>query len=293
VLEPEASRLEVRTLGACGRRNAKRFSLPSLSFHSAVVTGTEQPLSVGRPTGLILIDFDNLYPEPPTDPSSLLRHDVLKATAELTRTIPSLEYISVRYYGGWLHGGVLSRDGSNVSAALRLVEPFPIPHPARASLLHGSVELATRLLALPDILLPDTVRSHEGLRHIRVAGAPVPPGCVSHPTSCPAVLLRRFSRARNSHCPVVDCPVTNSSAFVRLEQKMVDSMLTCDAIYGSDAIEVAALAVLSTDVDLMPGMLMAAARRRIPVWVGPSSGWDTGELATLAAAGALPLDVSA
>jgi hypothetical protein len=244
-----------------------------------------------QPSALVLVDYDNLYPEPPEDPISLLRHDFAAIARVLSDVVPNLELISIRLYGGWTHAARLSRHASDVQSIIGAADPFPMVHPQRPTVLHGSIELAVRLLCLPTVDLPDTVRPHLGLPHTRLAGAPVPMGCVQHPATCPATILRRFTRKGGGQCPSFGCPVTNRTAFVRLEQKMVDTMITCDALHACQHDGHAAMLVLTADIDLMPCLMAAAAMQTSKVHVGPARHWDPSEREALESVGAGVLEL--
>jgi hypothetical protein len=56
---------------------------------------------------------------------------------------------------------------------------------------------------------------------------------------------------------VIGCAVINKTAFLSREQKMVDSLITCDAI--SCAETNAAVIVMSNDLDVLPGLAVAAS----------------------------------
>lgn len=279
-----------RAIGVC-RRFIRFDGLGRLEFPAVAVSLELAEVAV-RKSALVLVDYDNLYPEPPADPSSLLRHDILSIADSLARVVPDVEVIQLRFYGGWVMNGLLSRQASELSSALSVADPFPSRHPARSGVLHGSVELALTLLAVPNIDLGDTVRPRRGLSHVRLSGAPVPAGCVKHPTSCPATILRRFTRRWSSRCSATGCPVTNRDGFIRLEQKMVDTMLTCDALHACDRLGLSALAIMSTDVDLMPCLLSVAQSGRTSIQVGPASGWGEPQREALRQIGAHLMEMS-
>src|SRR5947199_413270 len=87
-------------------------------------------------------------------------------------------------------GDVLWKE---LKADLHLADPFPFQHPDSKRILHGSLDLATELLALPGISLGDTLRRRSGALHVQLSSSPVPVGCIEHPAVCPARIVRRFT----------------------------------------------------------------------------------------------------
>ena len=53
-------------------------------------------------------------------------------------------------------------------------------------------------------------------------------------------------------CPIATCSVDNSDLVYRHEQKIVDTMLTCDLIYASKNNSQAHIMLISSDDDFLP-----------------------------------------
>lgn len=214
----------------------------------------------------VLVDYDNFFVGALGTPEQIRAHaDRMVALA--LETDPDLDEIDIRFYGGWLQNGVLTRRASELQAAVAQGF-FPRPHPTRPGLLRGSVVLATRLAAVPRLEWAHTARVRRGLPRLRIADGPRPDGCVGV-ESCPIDLVQRMSRKGHRECHAPDCSVKNHEAFLIQEQKMVDSMLCCDAI--AFASQGSLVIVMSDDLDVLPGIAMAAASgRRSPVLVRSS-----------------------
>lgn len=227
-------------------------------MHSAEVTasaGSEAP--AGAPQAAVLVDFDNVFP------GELSSSEYFAAAVDgmlrlALEDSPDTPRVDIRLYGGWLADGLLTKRASELQAALGSAIRFPIPHPTRPGLLRGDVQLATRMIAVPGVEWGHTLRYRTGLPRITLADQPYPAGCIDQSAGCPVRALQRFAKRPNRECHAVGCGVTNHAAFRVPEQKMVDALLCCDAL------ELTArgwtVIVVSSDLDVVPAVAMAAAR---------------------------------
>jgi hypothetical protein len=203
----------------------------------------------------VLVDFDNLFPGA-IDSAEQVSAAIERMIDLVLRRWPEAAHVEVRLYGGWLLDGVLTNRASELHASLARGIQFPIPHPAGAGILRGSVGLATRLVAVPEIEWTHTLRQRSGLPRVSLASPPYPEGCVHESSDCPVKALQRLARGPLRECQADGCRVTNHSAFRVPEQKMVDVMLACDAI------ELArrgwSIVIASSDLDVLPAAAMAA-----------------------------------
>lgn len=212
----------------------------------------EAPSRAGQPAALLLIDFDNLFPDDVAD--SELRHVLMRLIASTVRFCPVDATVSVRLYGGWTANGMLSRRGSEIASMVAQADPLPMV--LDGDLVRGSVELAQSLRSEPAIVFDDTYRRRNAPPRLRLAKSP-PNGCVDSQI-CPARILARFTRGVGKLCPGDGCSVTAGTAFTVHEQKMVDTLLACDLIQGAADPDVAAIVVVSDDTDFVPPLLTAA-----------------------------------
>lgn len=214
-------------------------------------------------TAVALIDFDNWYRATPSaSVGAVLQHclnEVVRALVELTEDVL---YVLVRIYGGWTENGVLTALGSDVAAGCAAADPFPLAIMNQSRIIHGEVQLAHQLSIAPHIHLGDTSRRRWGPSRLRLNGTPLPPGCLETMERCPARILQKFTKSPTRSCPVDACPVTAESAFLTREQKMVDTMMTCDLLdYVHDA-DTVAVAVVTADSDLLPPLIHARSLDR-------------------------------
>jgi len=219
----------------------------------------------------LLIDFDNVYPRGQSTAEQLVV-EFNRWVSLAKRVAPDVETIHIRLYGGWQQDGELSRAASEVLARLPR-SPFPlnIGMAGAERLVRGGVELVDRLAALPAIQWGHTFRSHRGLPQLRLSESPRPNGC-AEAENCPIDLVQRISRRRNRECHVSGCLVSNQTAFLLREQKMVDVLLACDAIeYANRGNH---LIVISNDLDLLPSIATATTLPAASVTLvrGPTAG---------------------
>jgi hypothetical protein len=221
----------------------------------------------------LLIDFDNLYPRSDTTSDELVV--TLNSWMSLAiKTVPQVETVRVRLYGGWLEDGVLTRAASDLFSKIPR-DYFPLSgDPANGvRLIRGSIDLVSRLVGVPAIQWDHTFRSRRGLPQLRLAEKPRPDGCAAV-DSCPIDLVQRISRRSNRQCHVSGCAVINDSAFLVKEQKMVDVLLSCDAIeFARRGVHII---VMSNDLDLLPSVATTAscASASVTLVRGPGAGSD-------------------
>lgn len=219
----------------------------------------------------VLIDFDNFYGGKLREADNAwLAYEINKMISEALKLIGEIHIINIRFYGGWLQKGVLTRLGSLLQQSIQLANPFPLSHVGLQGILRGEISLATRLLQLPAIEWPDTYRSKAGPPKLRLANDnSMPDGC-ARTDSCPVILLRQFTNKKGKPCHIETCTVTNCNAFLVAEQKMVDTMLACDILAFAQDTQVAGIVVLSDDSDLLPPLAMATAMSKKPLLLANS-----------------------
>jgi hypothetical protein len=211
----------------------------------------------------LLVDFDNFFPgDVPDEPG--MAHAINRMLEWALEAEPLADRVDIRLYGGWQQDGVFTRRASELLAVVGTAV-FPLRHPTRDGLLRGSVALVTRLHAVPRLEWAHTVRERRGLPRVQLESTPYPAGCAEVTPECPLHAIRKLSRRGSRECRVEACRVTNHGAFRVLEQKMVDVMLACDAV--AFAAENSYVVVLSSDLDVLPGVAMAAASRRGRMWL--------------------------
>lgn len=201
-----------------------------------------------------LVDYFNVAPlrrgSTPTYADHLaaveaLVESLVKATGNLA---PRPEELRIRLYGGW-HSAVsdgATEAGEILSSIAR--KYFPTRRPLRLFL-----QLADSLLALPEDLLPHTLRYWRGLQPFSLNS--VENTCPLEPSSCPLHALEKWRRGK---CPMFEsCQVRTSDVADSIRQKLVDTSLVADVITLAHESE-AWIAAVSNDDDILPGALVAS-----------------------------------
>jgi hypothetical protein len=202
----------------------------------------------------LLVDFDNVFPPNKHDAESLVPE--MNRWVTFIHALLPTQTLRIRLYGGWLDGGVMTKAASVLSAGIpRDFFPLAAEVDGKPSLIRGSVELATRLVGVPEIEWQHSFRTREGIPRLRLAQKPRPDGCINH-VACPIDAVQRMSRNRGRICQHEGCMARNDSAFLLHEQKMVDALLSCDAI--EFARRGTHIVVMSNDLDVLPSVATTA-----------------------------------
>jgi hypothetical protein len=222
----------------------------------------------------LLIDYDNWAMVTPSNPvEASLRIAVGAGIDALMNASPDIETMRVRIYGGWVEDARLTNRASEIASVFPVVSPFPFSNSDRR-VVHGDIVLANELVSHPSFNLGDTYKRRVGPPRLRLSNAPVPDGCIND-SLCPARILTQFTRNKGKSCPTRSCPVTSASAFVVHEQKMVDTMLACDLLELVTDVTICAIALLTSDVDLIPPLVQSGTKTDVPILlISNSKEWN-------------------
>jgi len=209
----------------------------------------------------LLVDFDNVFPPNKRDVESLVPE--LNRWVSFIHALLPTQTLRIRLYGGWLENGVMTNAASALQAGIpRDFFPLAAEVDGKPRLIRGSVELATRLVAVPEIEWKHSFRAREGIPRLRLAQKPRPDGCIRH-DACPIDAVQRMSRNRRRVCQHEGCLAQNDAAFLLHEQKMVDALLSCDAI--EFARRETHVVVMSNDLDVLPSIATIARTSKASV----------------------------
>jgi hypothetical protein len=193
------------------------------------------------------IDYDNLLDAHKT--SGIL--DVI--TKALVQTpIASQETrgtCDVRIYGGWYEGPTMTKLAQDLSVAIQGEFPAIIRIPSVGSgvvALAATAELAVAMMEEPGHHLFDTYRKKGKPANLRVQN-PADVGCMDK--SCPLPIAKKL--LKSGACPIPTCAITADDLVYRHEQKIVDTMLTCDMIFAP-RLDYDHLILVSGDDDFLP-----------------------------------------
>lgn len=170
-------------------------------------------------------------------------------TKQVLATVPSAQKVTTRLYGGW-HGDV----PPSLRDLRQMVSRVATEMPRRLGRQAFRLELAESPVRDHDVPIRRSVR----IVHSRRLKMNVDhdPGCVRGPGRCSLSAFESWCAGR---CPETGCPVRLREVASRYSQKMIDTLLTADAM----AIRYERLAdtvvLASDDDDLIPAMLALAA----------------------------------
>lgn len=195
----------------------------------------------------VFIDYDNLLP---------VHKDagILDVVTKVLNKIPLDDAIvrakcDVRVYGGWYEGTQITRLAQDVTVAIQNEFPsvirFKTPEYAGVSIIVNA-ELAVALLEEPGHHLFNTYRRKGKPANVRVE-EPAVVGCAD--AACILPLTKNL--LKTGTCPRPGCSVVVSDLVYRQEQKIVDTMLSCDLIYAASA-PYDRVILVSGDDDFLP-----------------------------------------
>ncbi|MDH3342419.1 MAG: NYN domain-containing protein, partial [Gammaproteobacteria bacterium] len=178
----------------------------------------------------VFIDYDNLTR---TQKNAGILDVVTKALIQLSLdTVTKRAKCEVRIYGGWYEGNQITRRAEDVTIEIQREFPLIIrlPNPSGEGYIGVSTnaELAVAMLQEPSHHLFNTYRRKGKPTNIRVE-AQTNVGCED--SSCALPLVKKF--IDKGRCPKSGCSVENNNLIYRHEQKIVDTMLSCDLIYAA------------------------------------------------------------
>ncbi len=225
----------------------------------SVVSATTERTPVGyEGSTVMLVDFDNFFPHARDgNVASWAPHTLNRLITQVLAISPSVSQLDLRLYGGWLQDGVLTNFASGLQSIVAAAPFFPVRHPNGYGILRGAVTLVTRVISLPAVEWGDTLHARGGLPRLRLSETPLPNACAGDLTSCPLRVVYKFAKGRSRTCLVAGCAVTSDAAFSTVEQKMVDTLITCDLMTlalrgpGQEVI------LCSDDIDFVPALGVA------------------------------------
>ena len=198
---------------------------------------------------VIFIDYDNLLP---LQKSAGVLDVVTKALVQMPfRASAAHIGCDVRVYGGWYEGTVMTRLAQTVAVELQSDFPalirLPMKHaPEKYRTVSISAEIARSLLQEPSHHLFNTYRRKGKPANVRVED-PTIVGCVD--PDCVLPLMKKL--LRTGKCPKPGCGVAVGGLVYRHEQKIVDTMLSCDLIYAAGG-RAEHIGLVSGDDDFLP-----------------------------------------
>jgi len=201
----------------------------------------------GDTTFAVFIDYDNLLP---TQKAAGVLDVVTKALIQIPLGAAGARArCDVRVYGGWYESTEITRLAQDVTIEIQRDFPKIIRLPVGDGnhvAVSANAELAVALLQEPSHHLFNTYRRKGKPYNVRVE-KPTIVGCAD--PDCILPLMKKLLKTGN--CPKPGCGVAVGDLVYRHEQKIVDTMLSCDLIHaaggGTDRI-----ILVSGDDDFLP-----------------------------------------
>jgi hypothetical protein len=178
----------------------------------------------------------------------------LATQALLSTAVPTSKTVGrcdVRVYGGWYEGSSLTPLAQQVIAELGVDFPSVLPFTNKAGetgKVMASAELACSLEAEPTHHLFNTFRQKSPPNSLACVN-PASKGCVEK--DCPLSCIPTWFDTEQ--CPKSGCDIRLHDILFRREQKLVDTMLTCDIIHAA-RLKCDFSILVSSDDDLLPAI---------------------------------------
>ncbi len=203
----------------------------------------------------VFIDYDNLLP---AQKIAGVLDVVTKALIQVPRNSRlSRARCEIRVYGGWYEGTTITRLAQDVTIELQQDFPAIIRLPndtGDVMSVSTTAELAVALLQEPGHHMFNTYRRKGKPYNVRVE-MPATVGCTD--PDCILPLVKKL--LKTGKCPKPGCNVSVPDLMYRHEQKIVDTMLTCDLIYAADG-GTQHVILVSGDDDFLPPLRTVTLR---------------------------------
>ena len=216
--------------------------------------------------GVILVDFDNVFYG---DALSLQKVQYLLEgfvdECLAVETEPEFEHLEVRLYGGWKSKNGFTQRADTVRGYMDRINSMLFPRIYKGRRILGKVTVVTSQYNL-DVEWDDTMQEKHGRHLLKVKTSEQHP-CQEDPTQCPLHLIAAATRGTQVQCPISGCEYIDASQLIRMEQKMVDTMMTCDILEYAREPKCRVIEVVSDDVDLHPAMALAGSKYAVETGV--------------------------
>lgn len=206
---------------------------------------------------VILIDYANVFFNDKVSASNL-QYRVKQFVEECLASYPDTNQIDVRLYGGWKTDSTFTQQADAVRGYLDSLNSELFPCVYNNHKVYGSVIVVTSQYNL-EIEWQNTMREKHA-RHFLKVLVDQHEVCEADPSQCPLHLVANATRGEKVNCPIQGCGEINIHQLVRMEQKMVDSMMTCDILEYVHDSDYRLIEVVSDDVDLHPALALAGSR---------------------------------
>ena len=146
---------------------------------------------------------------------------------------------------------------SDVQTKVQQIDLFPIIRGDKK--YDGSIEVVSTQYGLSEVWY-NTLQEKAGIPRLRIDEKHQDNACEQRKNICPVHILQKFLQKKTTICKNSGCNTEHSKVFYRREQKMVDTMMTCDIITYSAEEDVTSLYIVSDDIDLFPGIAISKVK---------------------------------
>lgn len=206
---------------------------------------------------VILVDFDNVFYGDELS-STKVQYRLELFISECLAKVPEFELLEVRLYGGWKTSTGFTQRADTVRGYLDRLNSQLFPRIYNKRRVLGKVIVVTSQYGV-DVEWDNTMQEKHGRHMLKVK---TEGDCVCHEdsTRCPLHLIANATRGARVSCPNDGCEYIDVTQLIRMEQKMVDTMMTCDILEFVHEPECRAIEVVSDDVDLHPALALAGSK---------------------------------
>jgi len=201
----------------------------------------------------VLVDYDNLGGFRASNTLDVIIRHIESRIHDLF--LEGVSRIEVRLYDGWFLGQSLTRQAQTLAAQIQSNFPATIQRENSSGITETrilSVGFARSGLFLPSVGLSETFMPGRSVGNIQINQSGWR-GCAS-PANCSLQAVERF--LRDEECSLGACSVTPHDLLQRNEQKQVDTLLVADLAELTLRQAVKRVAIVSSDVDMLPGVLL-------------------------------------
>lgn len=211
--------------------------------------------------GVILVDFDNVFYGRNVTAANIKSQleDFIAASLALC---PQAEAVLIRLYGGWKMNAQYTAQASRIMGYIESVRSELFPYIFQSRRVQGDLELVTSQYNLE--IEWDNTLQEKSARHFLNIRQDTTHTCHHNPDHCPLHLVAKATRGHHVVCPIDGCEHIDVSQLTRMEQKMVDSMMTCDILEYTHDEECQLIEVVSDDIDLHPALALAGEKYSVP-----------------------------
>jgi hypothetical protein len=160
------------------------------------------------------------------------------------------QHIHARLYAGWHKGATLTKAAQSLTAEVQHVFPaiVHVNDGQSSAVVNVNVTMAYSISAMPGRTLDYTLRTYP-LEDALTCKHQGDLNCAN--LNCPMSTVFQF--VNNNNCPESNCSLKVNDFLLVEKQKLVDTMLTSDAIFHSS--KGSRICIVSSDDDFWPAIL--------------------------------------